>query len=457
MSRNTDQDTAVKAGAAVCSRPPGSNEAPSNESREAPGDRPRDFRALVAAQLLGAFNDNLFKQLLLLMAALTLFPGQDKQGLAFAVFALPFILFSGMAGDLSERLSKRSVIWRMKVAEIFVMLLGLWALQVQSWPFLLTVLFLMGLQSTFFGPSKYGVIPELVGPEKLVKANGVIAMTTFMGVLFGQALAGPLLDGFQEQLWIVGACCVGFAVLGTACAAFMKPLAPQKPDLSIKTNPFGRLFETIQALIKQEGLFSVVLLYSFFWFNGGVVQQAITGLADPGYLDIKAGEASEISYLLVVLALSIIVGSVVAPRFAKTISLGRMVLGGATLMVLSQWSLLLIGSAVSRESGALLLAKVSMFGIGFFGAFFVVPIQSFLQSAPPAGMRGQTFAVNNFMNFIFLFLGGVWYMLFRGDLISSFKLSAAATQGIAGAAFLAFLIFKRRRVSSMSINSAEDT
>jgi len=179
-----------------------------------PGDRPRDFRALVGAQLLGAFNDNLFKQLLLLMAALTLFPGQDKQGLAFAVFALPFIIFSGMAGDLSERFSKRSIIWRMKLAEIVVMGLGLWALQIQSWAFLLGVLFLMGLQSAFFGPSKYGVIPELVGPSKLVRANGTIAMTTFMGVLFGQALAGPLLDNFGDTLWIVGLVCVAFAIVG---------------------------------------------------------------------------------------------------------------------------------------------------------------------------------------------------------------------------------------------------
>lgn len=422
-----------------------------NAPEHAPGDRPNDFRALVCAQLLGAFNDNLFKQLLLLMAALTLFPGEDKQGIAFAVFALPFILFSGMAGDLSERFSKRSIIWRMKLVEILVMLLGLWALHVQSWPFLLGVLFLMGLQSTFFGPSKYGVIPELVAPEKLVKANGVIAMTTFMGVLFGQALAGPLLDGFKDQMWIVGLCCVGFAVLGTVFAAFMKPITPQKPELAISPNPFGRLFETISILSQQKGLFSVVLLYSFFWFNGGIVQQAITGLGEQGYLNIQPGEASEISYLLVVLAISIIVGSVVAPRFAQRYPLGRMVTFGAVLMVLSQWSLLLIGSVVTREQGALVLAKVSMFGIGFFGAFFVVPIQAFLQDAPPAGMRGQTFAVNNFMNFVFIFLGGVWYMLFRGNLIPDLKLSAALTQSIAGGVLLVFLYLKRERVRRMVI------
>jgi MFS family permease len=416
-----------------------------------PGDRPSDFRALVGAQLLGAFNDNLFKQLLLLMAALTLFPGEDKQGIAFAVFALPFIIFSGMAGDLSERFSKRSIIWRMKLAEIVVMALGLWALQVQSWNLLLAVLFLMGLQSAFFGPAKYGVIPELVGPSKLVGANGTIAMTTFMGVLFGQALAGPLLDNFNDQLWLVGAFCVGFAVLGTVFARFMKPLAAQKPDLEIGVNPFGNLFQTIGVLRSQKGLFSIVLLYSFFWFNGGVIQQAITGLGDTGYLDIQAGEATEISYLLVFLAVSIMVGSLVAPKIASRFPLGKVAATGAVMMVLAQLSLLLIGTVVSREQGALHLAKLSMVGIGFFGAFFVVPIQSYLQDAPPAGMRGQTFAVNNFMNFIFIFLGGVWYMLFRGNFIADFKVSAAITQVGAGLLLLGFLAVKWRHVKVMEI------
>ena len=198
----------------------------------------------------------------------------------------------------------------------------------------------------------------------------------------------------------------------------------------------------------------MVLLYSFFWFNGGIVQQAITGLGEQGYLNIQSGEASEISYLLVVLAISIIIGSVVAPRFAQRFPLGKMVTAGAVLMVLSQWSLLLIGSVVTREQGALHLAKVSMFGIGFFGAFFVVPIQAFLQDAPPAGMRGQTFAVNNFMNFVFIVLGGVWYMLFRGNLIPDFKLSAAWTQAIAGCTLLCFLYLKRDRVRRMAIGGS---
>lgn len=238
----------------------------------------RDFRALVGAQFFGAFNDNFFNQVLLLLAVGVLFPGEDKQGLAFAIFALPFVLFSGMAGDLSERFSKRTIIWSMKVTEIGIMGLGAAALWWQSWLGLLMVLFLMGTQSAFFGPSKYGSIPEMVRPQSLLKANGIIAMTTFTAILLGTALAGPLLDWLEESMWMMGAFCLVFALVGTGSAFFMGPLPAQKPTMRIRRNPLGRLFVTVGILRREKGLFSIVILNSFFWFNGGVIQQSINAL-----------------------------------------------------------------------------------------------------------------------------------------------------------------------------------
>jgi len=230
----------------------------------------RSFRALVGAQFLGAFNDNLFKQLLLFLAAGYIFPGRDLQGLAFAVFALPFVIFSLLAGDLSERFSKRSIIFQMKVAEILVMLLGVMAFATLNWTFMLVVLFLMGTQSAFFGPSKYGVIPELIPPEKLLRANAVVLMTTFAAILLGQALAGPMLDGFGDSLYLPAVACVLFAVVGTLVARRMRPLAPQNPDQPIPKQPFGHLISTMKHLGGRKGLMRFVVINSLFWFNGGV-------------------------------------------------------------------------------------------------------------------------------------------------------------------------------------------
>ncbi|MCP4601155.1 MAG: MFS transporter [Proteobacteria bacterium] len=417
-----------------------------NSNLDNTSDRRSSFRCLVGAQFFGAFNDNLYKQLILFLAASLLFPGEDKQGLAFAVFALPFVLFSGIAGDLSERFSKRSIIYLMKVAEIGIMILGIIALQNRIWPFLLIVLFVMGLQSAFFGPSKYGVIPELVPKKSLLNANGTIAMTTFLSVLLGQALAGPLMDYFGTRLWIPGAACVTFAIIGTVFARGMKPLKAQRPELAVKPNPFGSLFATIGQLRRQRGLMNIVVLHSLFWFNGGVIQQAIVGMGEPAYLDVGLGEKRLLSYVLVTLAIAIMIGSLIAPRAARRIGAGSCVLLGASILTAAQLALLSIGTIVEPGNGAFIVAHVLLAVVGFFGAFFVVPIQSYLQYAPPEGTRGQTFAVNNFMNFTFIFLAGLYYLAARSDFVD---IGPVWAQAIAGVLMFIFMMWNRKFVKEI--------
>lgn len=414
----------------------------------------RSFNFLVGAQFLGAFNDNLFKQLILFLAADYLFPGKDVQGVAFAVFALPFVLFSGIAGDLSERYSKQTIILYMKIAEVAVMFLGALALQSLNWPFLLVVLFLMGVHSAFFGPSKYGVIPELMPPHRLIQANGIIAMTTFMSILLGQALAGPLIDGFVGRFWLPGLFCIGFAVLGTVFAKGMAPLAAQKPALPLPRSPLGNLRQTMVELRRRQGLFSLVVLHSYFWFNGGVIQQSILGMGEPDCLAVGEGEKHLLSYLLITLAISIIIGSVAAPRLGKKLSAGRMTTVGASNMAVGQIALLLIGPILDRTHYAFFATHVILAWIGFSGAFFVVSIQSFLQHAPPPGTKGQTFAVNNFMNFLFIFFGGLYY-LFARQPTPGLGLGPTVTQAISAIGMLAMLWINRRWLSQMVISKSE--
>ena len=407
----------------------------------------KSYRSLVGAQFFGAFNDNLFKQLILFLAARTLFPGEDMQGVAFAVFAAPFILFSGFAGDLSERFSKRSIIVRMKIAEIAVMAAGVWALQAQSWNFLLVVLFVMGLQSAFFGPAKYGVIPEIVRDHQMLRANGLIAMTTFLGILLGQALAGPLLDEFSDALWITGLACVVFAVIGTAIARGMAPLEPTRPDLPVGPRSFVSVFSTIGELSKIPGLMRIVLLYSFFWFNGGVVQQAITGLGRPEYLDLTG---TQTSMLLVLLAASIMAGSLVAPVVAKTVPEGKLCLAGGAVMIAAQLSIYLVGTVLPAGAASLWFTRGALAVLGFAGAFFVVPMQTYLQHGPPPGKRGQTFAVNNFLNFVFIFMAGAWYMLCH---LEGNELGPVFAMAGAALILTTYLLFNLKHVVAMRIES----
>src|SRR5918996_1001269 len=163
--------------------------------------RDTSFRGMATTQFLGAFNDNLFKQLILLLATPTaaqLASGgaADRQAEAQVVFAASFLIFSGVAGYLSDRFSKRPVVILSKVAEIVVMLLGLIGFLyygVVGFGGMLFVLFLMGTQSAFFGPAKYGILPEMIRKSDLPRGNGIFLMLTFLAIIFGVALAGGLL------------------------------------------------------------------------------------------------------------------------------------------------------------------------------------------------------------------------------------------------------------------------
>lgn len=419
----------------------------------------RSFYAFVTTQLLGAFNDNLFKQLILFLAASVLFPGKDLQGLAFAVFSLPFILFSGIAGDLSERYSKSRIMVLMKWAEVAIMLLGALALQLKSWNFMLGVLFVMGAQSAIFGPAKYGGIPEIVPSHKLIKANGMVTMTTFIAVVLGSALAGPLLDELGEHLWMCGAVCAGLAVLGTFTATRIEHLTPTTPELSIlpnnRVNPvewwktlYAGQIATIRKLSAQEGLIAIVLFNSAYWFNAGVINQAIVGMGEPAYLDIGLGEKKVLSFILGGLSVAIGIGAMLAPRLAKRIPPSRLVVGGAILMVLGQLPMNLIGPVFTREHGGMPLMMLSAGWIGITGAIALVPLSSYLQYAPPEGMRGMTFGVTNLFNFLFLFLAGIYYLVVRGP---GLGLSPALAQSLSGGVMLLALWLSRKQVRGLEI------
>lgn len=418
----------------------------------------RSFRWFTATQFLGAFNDNLFKQLLLLLAARWLFPGHDQQGVAVVVFALPFLLFSGIAGDLSEKLSKRRVIVAMKLAEIGIMALGAVALQSLQWWLLLLVLFLMGTHSAFFGPSKYGVLPEIVPPARLLHANGIVAMTTFLSILLGTAVAGPLLDGFggigdspvARQLWVPGALGAGLAVIGWLCARRMAPLPPTRPQLRLPRQPFGNLFATMRLMARERHLLTVVLVNSTFWFNGGVLQQAVNGLGAADYLAVQADENKLLSYLLATLAASIMLGCLLAPRLARRVRPSRLVVGGAVLMSLAQALLMLIGPVLTRQDGGFALAHGALLLAGLGGALFVVPVTTFLQDAPEPGSKGQAFAVNNFCNFACILLSGGFYMLGIALGVAPAVIATAA-----GVVLLATLGFDRGWLSVCDRRQAE--
>ena len=253
-------------------------------------DSPRDtpvwnrdvtFWSFVATQFLGAFNDNLFKQLLLLLfvAVPVTIDGQvvqrDYQWVGLLLFSLPFILFSGFAGFLSERYSKSRAIFCCKVAEIVIMLLGVAGFVAYShfgislamvW-LLGSVLFLMASHSAFFGPAKYGSLPEFFASGYLPQVNGAVLMTTFLAIIFGTGLAGPLMDLWGDRLWMSSLVCVGIACLGTFTAWLIRRVPAALPGLPFSVDMLFIPRDIVRLIRADRALFRALTVSTVFWLR----------------------------------------------------------------------------------------------------------------------------------------------------------------------------------------------
>ncbi|MEZ6114409.1 MAG: MFS transporter [Pirellulaceae bacterium] len=384
--------------------------------------RDPSFWGMSVTQFLGAFNDNLFKQLMLLLAVPVAGSSVkvDQQGLATALFALPFILFSGLAGFLSDRFSKRPIIVWSKMAEIVVMGLGVVAFLgfgQTGFAGLLVVLFLMGTQSTFFGPGKYGILPEMLREADLPRANGFILMTTFLAIILGTAsagllakLAGPPDASLAEkagQLWIGSLVCVGIAAVGTVTSLWIRRPPAAQPDLRFRLSSLAVPPDTRAMLRHDRPLLMALLASCMFWLVSGIAIQAVNSL---GLVQLQLGELRT-SLMTASIGLGIAVGAVIAGRLSHGRADFRLVRIGLWGIVL--WLLVM---SVSLPGGRHLLGFAGSFPVlillGVSAGFFAIPVQVFLQTRPPDEQKGRMIAVMNQANFLAILISGMLYSVF---------------------------------------------
>jgi MFS family permease len=386
--------------------------------------RDRSFWGMTATQFLGAFNDNVFKQLMLLLAipvGAAAARKADEQGLAMIIFSLPFVLFSGYAGYLSDRYSKRTMIVACKFAEIGIMFLGMLgflAYGLTGYRGLLAVLFLMGTHSAFFGPGKYGILPELFREADLPRANGAILMTTFLAIIFGTASAGFLGDllynaagqRVPERLWIGSLLCIGIAVCGTIASLFVRRIPAAVPNLRFRPSTLAIPAETRALLAADWPLFAALLVSCLFWLVSGVAMQSVNSL---GMTQLGVGERRT-SLLTAVIGLGIAAGAVLAGRLSRGKTDFRLVTWGAWGMV-GGMSLM----AVSLPGGGRFTHFLGFAGsfpvlavLGVAAGMLAIPVQVFIQTRPPDDQKGRMIAVMNLTNFIAILLSGAIYMGF---------------------------------------------
>ena len=401
------------------------------------------FWSLIVTQFQNAFNDNAIKFLVIYIIVAMNFPKGTRENLILivgALFALPFIFFSMAGGNFADRYSKRSVVIGTKFMELFVMavtILGLW---LHNLPLECAAVFLISSQSALFGPSKYGLLPELVPERKLSWANGIIELGTFLGSIAAVMAAGALEERYHGREQIAGFILLGCTLLGLATSFGITHVPAADPSKKLQWNPIGDLGAQMKTILADRTLAWAVMGNTYLFFLAALLQFTIIIYGH----DVLRVDETHISYLQAAVGIGIGIGSVAAGYLSggkieygliPLGALGMTIFGGllyfeAPSAALSHWiatSAAHIGWPILERASALLARLVHLripdLGLlGFFGGFFAVPLNALIQHRPRPDQKGGVIAAANFWSFVGIFIAAGAYNIFS----ARFHQSAAA-------------------------------
>lgn len=374
-------------------------------SKPAPASQ-RGFWSLILTQFQGAFSDNALKWLVLFLIAETKLPEHDRDrliGIVCALFSIPFILFSMAGGQLADRFSKRTVTLAVKLFEVLVMVIALIGLATNQLYVTIGCVFLMGTHSAFFGPSKYGLLPELLEARKLSWGNGIIELTTFLAIVLGTVAGGWLCHTFSGHQAGSGAVLIGLAGLGFCTSLGITRVPAAAPNKPFRVNFVADLWSQVKIIRQDRVLWLAVLGNTFFFALAALIQLLIvTYAADVLHLDDQVRS----SYLQAATAIGIGLGSFAAGYMSGgKVEYGLVPLGALGLTI---FSALLGRDDLSFEMVAVLLGL-----LGFSGGLFIVPITALLQHRPSREQLGGVLAAANLISFIGIAASSGIYYLFN--------------------------------------------
>lgn len=373
----------------------------------------RRFLPFFITQFLGAFNDNVYKNALVVLITFeaarytTVSPGV-LVNLAAGLFILPFFLFSATSGQLADKYEKSRLIRLTKLFEIAVMGLAVVAFAIDSLALMLATLFLMGAQSSVFGPVKYALLPVHLKEDELIGGNALVGSGTFVAILLGTIGGGVLIALPDGARW-VSAAVVTIAVLGYVASRGIPHARAADPQLAINWNPLTETVRNLRFVRENRDVFVGVLGISWFWFYGALFLAQFPGYAK----DVLGGDEHAVTLLLAVFSVGIGVGSLACERLSgKHLEVGLVPFGsiGLTLFALDLWwaSPAPAAAGLPLELGALLGAAgtwrvlFDLLMIGAFGGFFIVPLYTLVQSRSEPGHRSRVIAGNNILNSLFM-------------------------------------------------------
>jgi 1-acyl-sn-glycerol-3-phosphate acyltransferase len=372
----------------------------------------RRFCPFFLTQLLGAFNDNVYKNSLVILVAYhaATYSSLDPNlltNVAAGIFILPFVLFSASAGQIADKFEKSAIIRVIKAIEIGIMVIAGAGLLLQSLPLLFFALFLLGLHSTFFGPVKYAILPQALAPAELIGGNGLVEMGTFVAILAGTLIAGVLV-ALDHGIGWVSALILIISVLGFLASLAIPKAPAAAASLAFDWNPFRETWSNLKFAKQNRTVFLSLMGISWFWFYGAMFLSQF-----PNYSKVVlGGNEHVVTLLLALFSVGVAVGSLLCERLSgHKVEIGLVPFGSIGLSVFAvDLFFATPGSVVHADIGAWQFLMqpgawrivLDLFLIGMFGGFYIVPLYALIQTRCPPSHRSRVIAANNILNALFM-------------------------------------------------------
>jgi len=415
----------------------------------------RRFLPMFITQFFGALNDNVYKQALLLVITYGWINQQAADvstlnNLAALLFILPYFIFSATAGQIADKFERSQLIRGIKVLEIVIMLIGSAGFLLGNLWLLLLALFMMGTHSTFFGPIKYAILPEILKPNELMSGNALFQSGTSIAILIGMILGGAVISVSQGNLIWISLTVVIIAVLGYLSSRFILKQQVSSPDLKIDWNFFRTSFQTLQYAKSLPLIFMILLGNSWYWFYGATYLTQIPQLTQQ---NLHASE-NVVSLLLTFFSVGIGVGSLLCRRIGGSEVNIKMVPIGAIGLTLFAFYLALSLAFVPERTGAMMnvadmfnhgaiyyhvMLAVTLLGVS--GGFYIVPLYAMMQAYSPRSHRARVVAANNILNAVFMVSSAIFSIIILSVLKIDIKILFSIT-AVLSAGFTLWLLYR---------------
>lgn len=392
----------------------------------------RRFLPFFTTQFLGAFNDNVFKQSLIILltfkaVSISSLPLDIRAALCQAIFILPFFLFSATAGQLADSWDKATLIRFVKGFEVGIMALACAGFYMSNLIFLMSALLLMGIHSTIFGPIKYAILPQTLEKEELVGGNALVETGTSLAILAGSILGGFLIALPGAGIHAISITIVAVALLGLGVSFLIPRTGVAAPDLKVNWNPVTETWSNIRFIAGNRTVFLSVLGISWFWFYGVTLQSNIPALTR----DVLGGNEFAVILLLATMSIGIGIGSLLCEKLSgKKVELGLVPFGAIGLTgfgidiyfaTLNHPPMTVLATSV-REFLTIpgnLRVLIDFAGLGIFSGFYIVPLYALVQVRSEPSHRARIIAGNNILNALFMVVASLLTIL----LLNVFHLS----------------------------------